>query len=129
MIRKYVEAEQRGDEQVVLWGTGKPSREFLYVDDAARALVLAAESLSVSDPVNIGTGTETNIRTLAETIERLVGFEGETVWDASRPDGQPRRFLDVTRAKDLMGFEARVSLEDGLRKTIESFRSQHVPAS
>jgi GDP-L-fucose synthase len=79
--------------------------------------------------VNIGTGTETNIRTLAETIERLVGFEGETVWDASRPDGQPRRFLDVSRAKDLMGFEARVSLEDGLRKTIESFRSQHVPAS
>jgi GDP-L-fucose synthase len=129
MIRKYVEAEQRGDEQVVLWGTGKPSREFLYVDDAARALVLAAERLSVSDPVNIGTGTETNIRTLAETIERLVGFEGETVWDTSRPDGQPRRFLDVSRAKELMGFEARVSLEDGLRKTIESFRSQHVPAS
>jgi GDP-L-fucose synthase len=129
MIRKYVEAEQRGDEQVVLWGTGKPSREFLYVDDAARALVLAAERLSVSDPVNIGTGTETNIRTLAETIERLVGFAGETVWDTSRPDGQPRRFLDVSRAKELMGFEARVSLEDGLRKTIESFRSQHVPAS
>jgi GDP-L-fucose synthase len=129
MIRKYVEAEQRGDEQVVLWGTGKPSREFLYVDDAARALVLAAERLSVSDPVNIGTGTETNIRTLAETIERLVGFEGETVWDTSRPDGQPRRFLDVSRARELMGFEARVSLEDGLRKTIESFRSQHVAAS
>jgi GDP-L-fucose synthase len=128
MIRKYVEAEQRGDEQVVLWGTGKPSREFLYVDDAARALVLAAERLSVSDPVNIGTGTETNIRTLAETIERLVGFEGETVWDTSRPDGQPRRFLDVSRAKELMGFEARVPLEDGLRKTIESFRSQHVAA-
>jgi GDP-L-fucose synthase len=129
MIRKYVEAQQRGDEQVVLWGTGKPSREFLYVDDAARALLLAAERLAISDPVNIGTGTETNIRTLAETIERLVGFEGETVWDASRPDGQPRRFLDVSRARELMGFEARVSLEDGLRRTIESFRAQHVPAS
>jgi GDP-L-fucose synthase len=129
MIRKYVEAHQREDEQVVLWGTGKPSREFLYVDDAARALVLAAERLAVSDPVNIGTGTETNIRTLAETIERLVGFEGATVWDASRPDGQPRRFLDVSRARELMGFEARVSLEDGLRRTIESFRAQHVPAS
>ncbi len=129
MIRKYVEAHQRGDEQVVLWGTGKPSREFLYVDDAARALLLSAERLAVSDPVNIGTGTETNIRTLAETIERLVGFEGETVWDTSRPDGQPRRFLDVSRARELMGFEARVSLEDGLRRTIESFRAQHVPAS
>ena len=129
MIRKYVEAQERGAEQVVLWGTGKPSREFLYVDDAARALVLAAEHLAVSDPVNVGTGTETNIRTLAETIERLVGYEGKTVWDASRPDGQPRRSLDVSRARDLIGFEARVSLEDGLRKTIESFRSQHVPAS
>ena len=128
MIRKYVEAQERGDEQVVLWGTGKPSREFLYVDDAARALVLAAERLSVSDPVNIGTGKETNIRTLAETIERLVGFEGETVWDSSRPDGQPRRFLDVARARELMGFEAKVSLVDGLRRTIESFRAQHIPA-
>jgi GDP-L-fucose synthase len=129
MIRKYVEAHERGDEQVVLWGTGKPSREFLFVEDAARALVLAAEHLNVSEPVNIGTGAETNIRTLAETIERLVGFEGETVWDTSRPDGQPRRFLDVTRARELMGFEARVSLEDGLRRTIESFREQHVAAS
>jgi GDP-L-fucose synthase len=128
MIRKYVEAHERGDEQVVLWGTGTPTREFLFVEDAARALVLAAEHLDVSDPVNIGTGTETNIRTLAETIERLVGFEGETVWDSSRPDGQPRRFLDVTRARELMGFEARVSLEDGLRRTIESFRAQHVAA-
>jgi GDP-L-fucose synthase len=128
MIRKYVEAHERGDEQVVLWGTGKPSREFLYVDDAARALTLAAERLDVSDPVNIGTGTETNIRTLAETIERLVGYEGETVWDTSRPDGQPRRFLDVSRARELMGFEARVPLEEGLRRTIESFRKQYVTA-
>jgi GDP-L-fucose synthase len=128
MIRKYVEAQQRGDEQVVLWGTGKPSREFLYVDDAARALVLAAERLNVSDPVNIGTGKETNIRDLAETIERLVGYEGQTVWDTSRPDGQPRRFLDVSRARELMGFEAQVSLEDGLRRTIESFRAQYVAA-
>ena len=128
MIRKYVEAQQRGDEQVVLWGTGKPSREFLFVDDAARALVLAAERLDVSDPVNIGTGTETNIRELAETIERLVGYEGETVWDTSRPDGQPRRFLDVSRARELIGFEAQVPLEEGLRRTIESFRAQHVAA-
>jgi GDP-L-fucose synthase len=129
MIRKYVEAQDRGDEQVVLWGTGKPTREFLYVNDAARALTLAAEHLDVSDPVNIGTGTETNIRTLAETIERLVGYQGETVWDSSRPDGQPRRFLDVSRARELLGFEARVPLEEGLRRTIESFREQHVAAS
>jgi GDP-L-fucose synthase len=129
MIRKYVEAQERGDERVVLWGTGKPSREFLYVDDAARALLLAAEHLAVSDPVNVGTGKETNIRTLAETIERLVGYEGETVWDASRPDGQPRRSLDVSRARELMGFEAQVPLEDGLRMTIESFRARHVSAS
>jgi GDP-L-fucose synthase len=124
-----VEAHERGDAQVVLWGTGDPTREFLYVDDAARALLLAAEHLTVSDPVNIGTGTETNIRTLAQTIQRLVAYEGETVWDTSRPDGQPRRFLDVSRARELMGFEARVSLEDGLRRTIESFRAQSVAAS
>ena len=128
MIRKYVEAHDRGDERVVLWGTGKPSREFLYVDDAARALLLAAERLDVSDPVNIGTGTETNIRTLAETIQRLVGYEGETVWDTSRPDGQPKRSLDVTRARELMGFEAQVPLEEGLRRTIESFRAEHIAA-
>jgi GDP-L-fucose synthase len=124
MIRKYVEAGHRGDEQVVLWGTGSPSREFLYVDDAARALLLAAERLDTSEPVNVGTGRETRIRDLAETIARLVGYEGETVWDASRPDGQPKRFLDVARARELMGFEARVDLEDGLRRTIESFREQ-----
>jgi GDP-L-fucose synthase len=122
MIRKYVEAAERGDEQVVLWGTGRPSREFLYVDDAARALLLAAERLDVSDPVNVGTGTETTIKDLAGTIERLVGYDGETVWDESKPDGQPKRFLDVTRARELMGFEAQVPLEEGLRRTIESFR-------
>jgi len=124
MIRKYVEAHDRGDETVTLWGTGSPSREFLYVDDASRALLLAAERLEVSDPVNIGTGTETRIRDLAETIERLVGFEGETVWDPSKPDGQPKRFLDITRARELMGYEPTVALEDGLARTIESFREQ-----
>ena len=124
MIRKYVEAAERGEEQVVLWGTGEPSREFLYVDDAARALLLAAERLDTSEPVNVGTGTETRIRDLAETIERLVGYEGETVWDSSRPDGQPKRFLDVHRARELMGFEAQVGLEEGLRRTIASFREQ-----
>src|SRR3954469_17680480 len=98
MIRKYVEAAERGDHQVVLWGTGNPSREFLYVDDAARALILCAEGLDRSDPVNLGTGVETRIRDLAEIISRLSGFEGEIVWDSSRPDGQPTRYLDVSRA-------------------------------
>jgi GDP-L-fucose synthase len=124
MIRKYVEAAERGDAQVVLWGTGSPSREFLYVDDAARALLLAAERLQTSEPVNVGTGVETTIRDLAETIERLVGYEGETVWDATRPDGQPKRFLDVSRARELMGYEPTVSLEDGLERTIASFRER-----
>lgn len=123
MIRKYVEASGRGDDQVVLWGTGSPSREFLYVDDAARGLLLAAERLETSEPVNIGTGSETSIRELAEQIESVVGYEGETVWDASRPDGQPRRFLDVSRARDLMGFAARVPLDEGLRRTVESFKA------
>ena len=87
MIRKYVEARDRSEPEVVLWGTGSPSREFLYVDDAARALLLAAERLETSEPVNIGTSVETRIRELAETIHRLTGYEGETVWDASKPDG------------------------------------------
>jgi GDP-L-fucose synthase len=129
MIRKYVQAADRGDEQVVLWGTGSPSREFLYVDDASRALLLAAERLDSSEPVNVGTGQETRIRDLAETIERLVGYEGETVWDAARPDGQPKRFLDVARARERMGFEAQVPLEDGLRRTIQSFRATRTAAS
>ena len=124
MIRKFVEAQESGAAQVTLWGTGSPSREFLYVDDAARALLLAAERLDTSDPVNVGTGQETRIRDLAETIKRLVGYEGELVWDTSRPDGQPKRYLDVSRARELIGFEAEVPLEEGLRRTIDSFREQ-----
>jgi GDP-L-fucose synthase len=120
MIRKYVEARDHGG-QVELWGTGSPSREFLYVDDAARALLLAAERLQTSDPVNVGTGIETKIRDLASLIEELTGFTGETVWDPSRPDGQPTRFLDVSRARELFDFEAKVQLRDGLRETIASF--------
>jgi nucleoside-diphosphate-sugar epimerase len=123
MVRKYVEAAERDEPQVVLWGTGEPSREFLYVDDAARALVLAAERYDSSDPVNVGTGRETRIRDLAETIVRLTGYAGETVWDTSRPDGQPTRYLDVSRARERFGFEAEIDLEEGLRRTIESFRA------
>jgi GDP-L-fucose synthase len=124
MIRKFVEASERGEQQVTLWGTGRPSREFLYVDDAARGLLLAAERLDVSDPVNIGTGQETRIRDLAEMLQRITGFEGELVWDTSRPDGQPTRFLSVDRARELMGFEAQMPLDEGLRRTVESFREQ-----
>ena len=122
MIHKYVVAVERGEPEVVLWGTGEPSREFLYVDDAARALLLCAERLDSSEPVNIGTGAETKIRELAELISELTGFEGETVWDTSRPDGQPRRYLDTSRARELIGFEAEIPLEEGLKRTIESFR-------
>ncbi len=121
MVRKFVEAQKQGTGQVVLWGTGEPTREFLYVDDAARALLLAGERLGTSDPVNIGTGRETRIRDLAESIRKLAGFEGGIVWDSSRPDGQPARYLDVSRANELIGFEAETSLEEGLRRTIESF--------
>jgi GDP-L-fucose synthase len=123
MIHKYVAAADSGDATVGLWGTGKPSREFLYVDDAARALLLCAEHCRDSDPLNIGVGKETKIRDLAETISRLVGFEGETVWDSSKPDGQPKRYLDVSRARERIGFEAEAPLEEGLGKTIESFRA------
>src|SRR3954447_15000980 len=123
MIHKFVVAAERGDPEVVLWGTGKPSREFLSVDEAARALLLCAEDLGVSDPVNIGTGKETSIRDLAETISDLAGFEGRTVWDDARPDGQPKRYLDTTRAGELIGFEAETPLDEGLRRTVESFRS------
>jgi GDP-L-fucose synthase len=129
MVHKYAVATERDEPEVVLWGTGEPSREFLYVDDAARALLLCAEKLDVSEPVNIGTGMETRIRDLAETICRLTGYRGKTVWDTSRPDGQPKRYLDVTRAKELIGFESEMPLEDGLRRTIESFRSTDMPVA
>src|SRR5215211_7770489 len=129
MVHKYVVATERDEPEVVLWGTGEPSREFLYVDDAARALVLSAERLETSEPVNIGTGKETRIRDLAETISELCGFGGKTVWDSSRPDGQPKRYLDVARARDLIGFEAEMPLEEGLRRTIESFRAERSPVA
>src|SRR5205814_8889770 len=124
MTRKFGEARERGGPEMVLGGTGSPTREFLYVDDAATALLLAAERLETSEPVNIGTGAETRIAELAETIHRLTGFQGEIVWDSSKPDGQPPRYLDVSRARPLMGLEAEVSLEQGLRPTIESFQRE-----
>jgi GDP-L-fucose synthase len=122
MIHKYVVAAERDEAEVVLWGTGEPSREFLYVDDAARAMILAAERASSSEPFNVGTGIETRIRDLADLVARATGFTGETVWDTSRPDGQPVRYLDVSRAERAIGFRAEVDLDEGLRRTVESFR-------
>jgi GDP-L-fucose synthase len=122
MIRKFHEAAAEDSPQVVMWGSGNPSREFLYVDDAARALLLAGEHLTTSDPVNIGTGVETRIRDLADLIARFSDYQGAIVWDTSKPDGQPSRRLEVSRARELMGFEASVGLEDGLQKTVEWFR-------
>jgi GDP-L-fucose synthase len=125
LIRKYVEAVERGADTVEVWGTGAPTREFLFVDDAARALVLAAERYDSSQPFNLGTGVEVSIRELAAKIAELAGFEGETVWDKSRPDGQARRYLDVGRARERIGFQAEVELEQGLRATIEAFRGRN----
>jgi GDP-L-fucose synthase len=123
MVRKYAEAVERGDDRVVLWGTGTPTRELLYVDDAARALLLAAERYDSSEPFNVSTGEEISIRKLAVTVAQAAGFDGETVWDSSRPDGAARRCLDVTRARQRLGFAPEVTLEEGLRRTIESFRA------
>ena len=124
MVRKFVEAADGGGREVVLWGSGAPTREFLYVDDAARALILMAERYDSSDPVNIGTGLETSISELAGLIAAEAGFEGETVWDTSRPDGQPRRALDVRRAEERFGFRAEVALAEGIRETVAFYRER-----
>lgn len=124
LIRKFVEAQQRGDRQVVVWGTGAASREFLYVEDCARGIVLAAERFDGAEPVNLGSGFEITIRDLATKIQGLVGFEGELVWDTSKPDGQPRRCLNTERAARRFGFRAEVGFDEGLRRTIAWYRGQ-----
>ena len=121
LIRKCVEAQAKGEQQVMLWGDGSPSREFLYVDDAARAILLAAEHYNGDEPVNIGTGEEITIHDLAHLIANEVGFKGELVWDTAKPNGQPRRCLDTRRAKELFGFKANYLLQKGLSQTIEWF--------
>jgi GDP-L-fucose synthase len=122
MIRKFVEAELAGQALVELWGDGTPTREFLYVADAARGFADAAERYDDGDPVNLGAGFEISMRELAEKIARAAGYEGNVRWDASRPNGQPRRMLDVTRARERFGFEARTSLDEGLARTIAWYR-------
>jgi len=118
MIRKFWEAQKSGAESVELWGDGSPTREFLYVEDAAEGILAAAAHYDGAEPVNLGNGREIRIRDLAELIARQVGFSGRMAWDTTKPGGQPRRCLDVTRAKELFGFEARTSFEEGLRRTI-----------
>lgn len=121
LIRKCVEAKEAGRDHIEVWGTGRASRDFLYVEDAAHGIVLAASGPETNDPVNLGSGQEVTIRELVELISEVTGFRGEIRWDASKPDGQPRRRLDTTRAGALFGFEARTSLQAGLERTVEWF--------
>lgn len=122
LIRKFDEAIQGGRNEVVCWGTGRATREFLYVEDAAEGIVLAAERFNGPEPVNLGAGNEISIRELAEMIGDLTGFKGAIHWDTSKPDGQPRRCLDTSRAEQLFGFRARTPFEEGLRRTIQWYR-------
>ncbi len=122
LIRKCIEAQERGDKEVILWGDGSPTREFLYAGDAADGILTATESYNGSEPVNIGSGNEISIRDLSELIARLTGFEGRLVWDTTKPNGQPRRGLDTNRAAEYFGWRARVPFEEGLRQTIAWYR-------
>lgn len=122
LIKKAVDAQESGADHIDVWGTGTATREFLYVDDAAEGIALATEHYDGEEPVNLGTDTEVAIKDLAELICKLVGFTGELRWDPSKPDGQPRRHVDSTRARERFGFEAKVSLEEGLRRTIDWYR-------
>jgi len=122
LIRKCIEAQDRGDDHLVVWGDGTPTREFLYVEDAAEGILLATEKYNGREPVNLGSGFEISIKDLVNLIVKLTGFEGEIVWDTSKPNGQPRRGLDTSRAKKYFGFEAQTQFEEGLRRTIEWYR-------
>jgi GDP-L-fucose synthase len=119
LIRKCVEAKEADKDHIVVWGDGSPTREFIYVTDAARGIALATERYNESLPVNLGSGFEISIKDLAEKIAKMTGFEGDFVWDTSKPNGQPRRALDTSRAKEKFGFEARVNFDEGLQKTID----------
>ena len=122
LIRKAIEAQERGDTELVAWGDGSPTREFLYVEDAANGIVTAAEKYNGQEPVNLGSGYEISIKDLTEMIIRLTGFEGKLVWDTEKPNGQPRRGLDVSRAKEYFGWQAQVPFEEGMRRTIKWFK-------
>ena len=124
LVQKIVDAESSGASHIEIWGSGKATREFLYVEDAAEAIILATEKYDKTDPVNIGTGRETSIKEIVETICKITGYDGEIEWDTSKPEGQMRRQLDVSRAKKEFGFEAKTKLEEGLKKTVEWYREE-----
>ena len=122
LIRKMLEAKERGENEIVLWGDGSPTREFLYVEDCAEGIVLALQRYDSAEPVNLGTNEEIRIRDLAELVREATEFEGELVWDTSQPNGQPRRRLDVTKARELFGFEAKTPLAEGIERTVAWYR-------
>ena len=124
LIRKFIEAKEQNKKEAVAWGTGKPTREFLYVEDAAEGILLAAEKYNKPDPVNLGAGFEISIKELAELIKKLTDFKGRIIWDKTKPDGQPRRMLDTTRAKKEFGFVAKTPFKEGLQKTIDWFQKR-----
>lgn len=124
LIRKCLEAQARGEKEIVVWGDGSPTREFLYVEDAAEGILLASEKYNGPDPVNLGSGYEISIKDLVKMIAHLTGFEGKLVWDTSKPNGQPRRGLDVSRAEALFGFRAKTPFEEGLRRTIAWYQER-----
>jgi GDP-L-fucose synthase len=121
MIRKFVEAKEREEKEVVLWGDGSPTREFLYVEDAAEGIILATEKYNKPDPINLGAGFEISIKDLANKIKDLVGYKGKITWDTTKPNGQPRRMLDTTKAKHEFGFNAKKDFKNGLANTINFF--------
>ncbi len=127
LIRKALEAKQRGDAELPVWGDGSPTREFLYVEDAASGIITAAEKYNGSEPVNLGSGYEISIKDLAEMIVRLTGYDGKIAWQTDKPNGQPRRGLDVSRARDYFGWQAQVPFEEGIRRTIEWYQTQRQP--
>lgn len=124
VIKKCFDAIKHKDASITVWGTGKPTREFIYVEDAARAIIMAAERYNKSEPVNIGYGSEISIKDLVELVVKMTGFKGKVIWDATQPDGQPQRLLDVQRAKKEFGFTAKISLKEGLKKTIDWYKKQ-----
>ncbi len=126
LIRKCVEARDAGEKEIVVWGDGSPTREFLYVEDAAEGILLAAECYNSSEPVNLGSGFEISIKDLAELIARLTGFKGQMVFDTSKPNGQPRRALDVSKAQKAFGFKAQIGFEEGLKRTIEWYENNRM---
>ena len=122
LIRKFVDAKEHSEDKVVVWGSGTAWREFLYVGDAAQAILDMAEKVDESGPFNLGTGVETNVKQLVEIIKEYTGFEGEVVWDTSRPDGQPRRFYDMSKFKNALGYVPDTAVQDGVRKTIDWYK-------